>query len=302
MPSRCEKELGAACHAGWAPPRPSPRPKADADTAGDVQVERQKSMPQISLHAIVEDGAELADDVRVGPFSYVGPHVQLGAGCVLDNSATVIGRTSLGANTHVFPLAVVGAPAEAGDAQGRCILGRDNVIREHATIRCGASEASPTRIGDDNLIMIACQIGPGAGVGSHSLFANCTLIEGDTVVADYVRTSAFSAIQSGAGVGAYSFVAGYAVVDHHAPPYAMLQGSPFRVRGVNTRNLGRCGFAEQDISALKDAFRELFDGTGGEPDGEAFRRMTSRQQPNQHVRALLEALQHASAGGGADSD
>jgi len=254
-------------------------------------------MPKLSSRAIIDPKAELADDVRVGPFAYVGPNVRAEAGCTIGNNATVTGRTTLGANTRVFPLALVGAPADADRAprpveDGECIIGRDNVIREHVTIRAGATGGPATRIGDDNLIMIACQIGPGAVVGDHGIFANCSLIEGGAVVEDYVRTSAFSSIAAGVRVGAYTFVGGYAVVDSDAPPYAMLQGCPYRVRGANTQNLGRCGFAGEDVAALKDAFRELFAAAGPRPDPEALRRLAADQH-NPHVRRLVLALQAA---------
>ena len=64
-------------------------------------------MPDVSPLAVVESGAQLADDVRVGPFSYVGPEVRLSAGCVLANNVTVTGRTSLGPRNVLFPMAVL---------------------------------------------------------------------------------------------------------------------------------------------------------------------------------------------------
>ena len=46
-------------------------------------------MPDISPTAIVESAARLAEDVRVVPFAYFGPEVQLGPGCIIDSGATV---------------------------------------------------------------------------------------------------------------------------------------------------------------------------------------------------------------------
>lgn len=249
-------------------------------------------MPEISRYAVVEKGAQLADDVRVGPFAYVGPKVTIGPGCIIENNVSITGKTELGPKNHVFPMAVIGAPdPQAPSAVGQVVLGEANDIREQVTIYAGQGE--PTRIGHDNLIMIGCQVGPSAQVGDHGIFANCTHINAKAIIEDYVRTSAFPVIESSVRVGAYTFVAGYACIDRDAPPFAIVQGFPYRVRGVNTHNLQRCGFTDEDISRLKRIFRELFDGSGSAPDPEVLQRLTAARESNVHVRRLLESLRAA---------
>jgi UDP-N-acetylglucosamine acyltransferase len=260
-------------------------------------------MPEISAHAIVEPTAEVADDVTIGPFCYVGPRVRIGPGCRIANNVTLLGRTSLGQRTEVFPMSVIGAaPPGEGEADGQCVLGEANAVREHVTIYAGAE--GPTRIGNHNLFMIASQIGPGARIGDHGIFDNCTKIGAAAVIEDYVRMSGFAAVDDGARVGAYSFVAAYAGVQNDAPPYAMLQGFPVRVRGLNTRNLKACGFGEQDIHALKAAFRELFNGRGAEVKRDALDRIARDAGANPYVRRLTDALraaaERATAGDGQD--
>jgi UDP-N-acetylglucosamine acyltransferase len=244
-------------------------------------------MPEISPNAAVEKTAQLADDVRVGHFACIGPEVRIGPGCIIDAGATIVGRTSLGAKCHVFPFAVIGADAgQAGN--GECIIGLANSIREHVTICAGAG--SPTQIGDDNLIMIGCQIGPGAIIGDHCILTNCTQIEGLARIEDYVGTSAFTYVRAKARVGSYTYIAGYTGVEDHAPPYAIMQGFPARVRGVNSNKLRRCGFGEEDIRALKEAFRDLFNGVADAPDPRVLRKLDADASLNPHVRRVVEAL------------
>jgi UDP-N-acetylglucosamine acyltransferase len=254
-------------------------------------------MPEISRHAVVERSAELADDVCVGPFAYIGPKVRLGPGCVIDSGATITGQTTLGAKCHVFPMAIVGV-AQDGREEGRCLLGQANRIREHVTL-CGGVER-PTMLGDDNLIMIGCRIGPEAAVGSHCILSNYTQIDGGATIEDYVGTSAFTFVASGMTVGAYTYVVGFTGIDDHAPPYAMVQGFPFRVRGVNSEKLRRCGFGDDDVRALKDAFRQLFNETGAAVDEQALERLSAQADLNGHVRRLIEAVRrHGERRGGA---
>jgi len=248
-------------------------------------------MPQISHLALVDPAARLADDVEIGPFCYVGPDVRIGAGCRVGPNATVTGRTEIGARTRISPLAVIGLPpGDADDAA--CRIGEANLIREHVTICGGVDE--PTRIGSANLIMIGCHVGAGARLGDHGIFDNFTQIGAGAVVEDYVRAGAFTAVADGRKIGAYSFTVGYVHVDRDAPPYARLQGSPWRVRGVNTVNLRRCGFGEDDIRALRTAFRELFNGVGPEVNADVLERL-GKTPGNPYVARLVEALVAAEA-------
>ncbi len=244
-------------------------------------------MPEVSRYAVVDGSAQLAEDVRVGPFAYIGPGVRVGPGCVIDAGATVTGRTSLGAKCHVFPQAVVGQADQDGK-EGECLVGQANQIREHVTVSGGLER--PTVLGDDNLVMIGSRVGAGARLGSHCILSNYTQIERLATIEDYVGTSAFTFVGSEAVVGTYTYVVGYTGIDAPAPPFAMVQGFPFRVRGVNSEKLRRCGFGDEDIRALKDAFRELFNLTGARVDEAALERLAGREDLNAHVRRLVEAL------------
>jgi len=252
-----------------------------------------EKMPDISPLAVVETGAKLAEDVRIGPFSYIGEQAELAAGCVVDNSVTIAGKTSLGENSHVYPMAVIGAAGQGQTDHGRCIIGEANTIREHATVYCGKGRT--TRIGNNNLIMIGCVIGAGASIADHGIFDNCSHIGPGAKVGNYVRMSGFATVCPDKAVGDYAFVTGYASVDRDAPPYSRVQGSPIRVRGVNTTNLKRCGFEDEDIRAIKGAFRELFNGSGYMVDKDVVSRMLS--DPNPCVQRLAESLRGELAGG-----
>ena len=255
-------------------------------------------MPEISRYAVVSPGAELADDVRVGPFCFIGPQVRVGAGCILENSVTIAGKTTLGADCHVFPMAAIGVADRRAAEPGEVVIGESNAIHEHATIYSCPQKV--TRIGQANLIMISCQVGSGSTLGDHIVLVNCTYVGAEAVIEDHVWTSAFIMIQPNVTVGAYTMIVGYSEIDRDVPPFAMVQGPPLRVRGVNTENLRRCGFGADDIHALKNAFRELFDGSGEQVNREALQKLLADRQANPQVRRLAEAL-HRSGPPKADS-
>ncbi len=243
-------------------------------------------MPKISPLAIVEKGAKLAADVQVGAFSYIGPKVKAAAGCIIENNVTLQGKTILGEKNHIFPMAVIGTSPRDGKKPGKCVIGEANTIREHTTIYC--AHGTETRIGNHNLIMIGCVIGPGARLANHGIFDNCSHIAEGAQIGDYVRMSGYAAVCPGRVVGEYAFVTGYTNVDRDAPPYARVQGFPMRIRGVNTVNLKRSGFGDDDIRAIKSAFREMFNGSSEFVSSEVLSRLLDDSNP--HVRRLAEVV------------
>ena len=94
---------------------------------------------QTFIHPLadVAPGAVLGERVRIGPFCHVGADVVLGDDVELVANVTVIGATSIGAGTKVYPQAALGAPPQNLRHKG----GR-------TTLRIGAELHHPGR-GDD---------------------------------------------------------------------------------------------------------------------------------------------------------
>ncbi len=243
-------------------------------------------MPTISKHATVET-SNIASDVVIGAFTHIGPDVRIAAGTIIDDNVVIKGRTSIGRDNRIFPGVVIG-PAEGGDPRARIKIGQANNLREHVVVTGSAD--GPTRVGNDCLIMIACEVGPQAAVGNHVVLANRTMVSSGGVLKDYVRSSGFALVDTDATVGAYSFISPYTRVVGQAPPFAQLEGDPFRVRGVNTHLLQRCGFGDDDIRALKRAYRELYNGDRREPDPVVMARLLADTSLNPRVRQAIEPL------------
>ena len=257
-------------------------------------------MPEISPQAIVANPAGLADDVQVGPFAVLGPDVTVGAGTIISAGATLVGRTRVGRNCRLLPGCIVGCEPTPGDGAprggGTCTIGDNNTVREHVTVEAGlAAGQSGTMLGPNNLLMVGCHVGHNAVLEGDGIFANFTRIGHDARIERFVRTSGLTNISPGATVGAYTFTTGYAGVSGDAPPFAIVQGLPCRVRCVNTENLRRCGFDARAIATLKDAFRLLFDEDSA-PPGESRLAQVERQfAHDEHVRALVASLRRSAA-------
>lgn len=258
-------------------------------------------MPQISPHAIVACPANLADDVVVGAFSYIGPDVRIGSGTRVDTNVTLDGRVTIGAGCHIYPYAVVGQASANGDPAGSVRLGNRTNIREHSVICVGSDPDGPgTQIGDDNLLMTGCYVGPDVVIDDHVVLGNYSQLAERTHVEPHVWAAAFTGTDADVTIGQYSFTSGYAGIDRDAPPFAMLQGYPFRVRGVNSLNLRRCGFTDRQISGLKDLFRALFD-ENDRPVEAVMEDMAAREDLDELQRYLLDFVRLHSCTRSSDS-
>src|SRR3979411_1880650 len=75
-------------------------------------------MPVIDPTARVASGAAIADDAAIGPFCVVGPKAVLGAGCRLIAHVHIMGRTTVGARTVIYPFASLGTPPQSTRYRG----------------------------------------------------------------------------------------------------------------------------------------------------------------------------------------
>jgi len=219
-------------------------------------------MPQIHPTAVIEDGAQLADDVRIGPYCYVGGHVRIGAGTRLHPGVIIEGRTALGARNELFPYCVLGSVPQDKKYQGepsRLEIGDDNAIREHVTIHIGTDGgAGVTRIGSHNLFMAGAHVGHDCVVGDHTVLANYTGLAGHVQVDDHAILGGQTGVHQFVRIGAHVMTSGGSKVGKDIPPFTIAQGYPARLRGINHVGLRRRGFGDDAIRRLRQAYRAVF--------------------------------------------
>jgi UDP-N-acetylglucosamine acyltransferase len=221
----------------------------------------------VSVHttAIVEQGAELADGVSIGPFCTVGPKAKLGEGVRLVSHVSVAGNTSIGPRTTIYPFAALGHPPQDLKFKGedtRLIIGADNVIRESATFHLGTvTGRGQTVVGDKGFFMACSHVGHDCIVGNNVVMGNNTPLGGSAVVEDFVILGGNAAIHQLGRVGKYAFIGGGAPVVGDVIPFGMVDNHG-RLHGLNLVGLKRRGFKRETINLLRAVYRELFHGSG----------------------------------------
>ncbi len=215
--------------------------------------------------SIVEHGAELGNNVEIGPFCTIGPKVSLADGVRLISHVTVAGNSSIGARTVIYPGAALGHPPQDLKFKGedtRLIVGADNLIRECATFHLGTMTGRrATVVGDNGFFMAGSHVGHDCVVGNGVVMGNNTPLGGNAVVEDFVILGGNAAIHQFGRVGKYAFIGGGAPVVGDVIPFGMVDNHG-RLHGLNLVGLKRRGFSRETINDLRAAYRELFHGDG----------------------------------------
>jgi len=219
-------------------------------------------MAGIDPRAAVDDKAELAEGVEVGPFAVIGPNVKIGAGTTVGPHAMVEGRTEIGKDNYIGPFAFVGGAPQHTEYKGEDTslkIGDRNRIREYATIHRGTPDGrGETVIGSDCFVMVGCHIAHDCVLGDRIIMANLASLAGHVVVEDDVVLGGFVGVHQYCRVGAVVMLAAMARVTKDVPPYSLVGGDPPRFLGLNRVGLKRVGMAEDSKKALRQAYRIIF--------------------------------------------
>jgi UDP-N-acetylglucosamine acyltransferase len=225
-------------------------------------------MNKIHATALVDASARLGSDVEVGPYSVVGPEVELGEGVVLQSHVVVTGRTRLGKGCQVFPFASIGHMPQDMKYRGeesRLEVGDHTTIREHVTINPGTEGGGMvTRIGSHCLLMVGAHVAHDCTIGDHVILVNNATLGGHVTIGEYAILGGLSAVHQYVRIGAYAFIGGMSGIPHDVIPFGMAIGAGrvATLAGLNLIGLKRHEFPREEIHELRQAYRLLFSTEG----------------------------------------
>jgi UDP-N-acetylglucosamine acyltransferase len=217
------------------------------------------SFARIHRTAVVHPTAQLADDVTIGPYVVIDGSVTLGPGCVIQAHAHLIGPLTLGRNNVIHTGAVLGDRAQHLRYDGAptgVTAGDDNVFREHVTVHQG-TQPGGTRLGHKNYLMAHAHVAHDCHLGDGCIFANGALLAGHCDLGDGVFISGNCAVHQFTLIGRLAMMSGGATVSRDLPPFFMVEGRN-RLVGVNVVGMRRAGLTNDQIQAVREAYRILF--------------------------------------------
>ncbi len=219
-------------------------------------------MNTIHPTAIVEDGAEIGENVSIGAYSVVGPDVEISDGVSLLSHVVLMGQTTVGANTTIYPFASIGHRPQDLKYKGepsRLEIGCNNVIREHVTMNPGTEGGGMiTRVGNNCLFMVGAHVAHDCHIGDHVILANNATLAGHVEVGDFAILGGLSAVHQFVRIGRHAIVGGMSGVGNDLIPYGSAVGNRAHLSGLNIIGLKRRGFPRDVIHDLRRAYRLIF--------------------------------------------
>ena len=251
-------------------------------------------MTNIHPTAVIEDGAQIAASAKIGPLCWISSRAKIGENVQLLGRVTVMGDTTIGEGTIVFPGAVLGAgPQDHGNEfkeEAKLIIGKRNIIRENVTMHAGTpKEHFTTTVGDDGMFMINSHIAHDCVVGNGVIMINNAVIGGHVRLGDGVILGGNSAVHQFCRIGRKAMVGGLSGVDRDVIPFGIVTGDRGKLRGLNVVGLKRSGYDEHTVKSISRAFMFLFKGKEGTFD-ERLEQAKEKFKDNEMVMEQLKFI------------
>ena len=204
--------------------------------------------------AVVEDGAQIGENVYLGAGCYIAAGVKIGRGTVVAPGAYVGADTTIGEDCWLHPRAVVHERCAIGNRvilHSGCVIGSEgfgwafldgrleripqvgNVVLDD-DVEIGANscvdraQTGSTHIGRGTKVDNLVQIGHNSRIGMHSAIAAQTGFAGSTSVGDGVKIAGQVGTRGHMHIGSGSTVAGQSGVWGDVPDGSMISGNPAR--------------------------------------------------------------------------
>ncbi len=218
-------------------------------------------MKDIHSTALIEEGAEMASDVQIGPYSIIGSKVKIARGCKVHSHVTMSGDLTIGENNQFFPFTSIGQDPQDFSFKNedtRVEIGNGNIFREYVTIHKGTLKDSElTSIGDNNLIMAYAHVAHDVQLGSNCTVANLVQLAGHVKIANNVIIGGGVLVIPFISIGRGSYICAATTVDRNIPPFSMAEGDRVKLKGINIIALRRQGYDRKLIMKTVDFYKTI---------------------------------------------
>jgi len=209
----------------------------------------------MSLSASIHKNSYIATDAILHENVYVGENCTIGNNVEIGQNVIIYKNTTIGNNTKIYPNSYIG-----GDPQDKRYdneetylkIGENNIIREFVTIHRGsAKEDKTTYIGNNCYIMCNAHIGHNCKIGNNVIITSYAGLSGHVIVEDFANISGFVAVHQFVRIGRCAMVGGMSRIVQDVIPFAIVEGNPAKIRGLNVVGLKRNNVEQRKITILK---------------------------------------------------
>lgn len=212
--------------------------------------------------SVIEEGAIIGPNVKIGPFCYITSAVEVGEGTIIKSHAVVNGITKIGKNNTIFQFSSIGEVNQDLKYSGEPTIteiGDNNTFHEGVTVHRGTiQDNGKTIIGNNNLFMANAHVAHDCTVGNNCVFANSATLAGHVTVGNFTIIGGLSAVHQFCRVGDNVMMGGGSFVVKDIPPYIIVQGNHAAPFGINLIGLKRHNFQDEDIQIIKECYKFLY--------------------------------------------
>ena len=212
--------------------------------------------------AIIDTGAKISNNVKIGPYSVIGPNVEIDEGTEVKSNVNIVGNTKIGKNNKIYPFASIGNDPQDLKFKGEKTtleIGENNKIREYVTINPGTEGGgSITKVGNNCLFMVSSHIAHDCYVGDNVILANNVPLGGHAHIGNNVIIGGNSAVQQFTRVGKFAMIGGMCGVVRDVIPYGIAHGNRSILQGLNLIGLRRKQIPNKEILSLSEAYKIIF--------------------------------------------
>jgi UDP-N-acetylglucosamine acyltransferase len=247
--------------------------------------------------ALVDAGAEIGNDVDIGPFAIVGENCRIGDGCVIAARATLERNVILGTGVKIGIGSVLGGDPQDLKFKGELTtveIGDGTTIREYTTINRGTTQSYKTTVGKGCFIMSYVHLAHDCHIGDGVILVNSVQLAGHVSVGEKAIIAGASAAHQFVKIGQYAFVGGCSRISQDVPPYIKAVGNPIKLYGLNSVGLQRNNFPEEVVRELKRAYRLFFRSELNV--SQAKERAATELKPFPEVQELLRFVEESGRG------
>jgi len=242
--------------------------------------------------AIVDSKAKINSNVDVGPYTVIGPNVEIGENSVIQSHVNITGNTKIGKNNKIYPFASIGNDPQDLKYKGeesKLEIGDNNKIREYVTINPGTNGGGGiTKVGNNCLFMVSAHIAHDCLVGDNVILANNVPLGGHAHIEDNVIIGGNSAVQQFTRIGNSAMIGGMCGVVRDVIPYGVAHGNRSMLQGINVIGLRRKNIANKEIITLTDAYKDIFKN---ENLTENLNSLSEKLKKNSLVREVVDFLE-----------
>jgi len=212
--------------------------------------------------AIVDRNAKVSSSVKIGAYSVIGPHVEIGDDTIIHSQVNITGNTKIGKGNKIYPFAAIGNDPQDLKFDGedtKLVIGDNNKIREYVTIHPGTkSGGSLTKIANNCLFMISSHVAHDCKLGNNIVIANNVPLGGHVIIEDSVVIGGNSAVQQFTRIGRLAMIGGMTGVLKDVIPFGLSFGNRNYLKGINLVGLRRKKYDNKKIIELDQAYKKIF--------------------------------------------